>query len=306
MPSSPNAGRLVDETLGLLQSFSQDTEQVTTLAGDIAADATAFTVSTVRSGQMGISPGVIEIDSELIYCSAVDNDGTGSVPAWGRGYDGTTAAAHSAGARVTSQPTFPRNWVLNALNEAIGRVFPDIFVPRVATLTTTAPASSVTYDLPEDAVWVIDARWQPPTGNSYWEAVRRWRPSRGGTTVTGDPGVSVDVGDYMTPGRPIEFTYAAAPSTFDSEADDFQAVTGLPLSMRDVIVTAAAATLTTSQELSRLELSSIEQQDRARLVPSSAALTSSRYLEAKYQQRLMEERKALRKKYPIRLNRSWV
>jgi hypothetical protein len=301
----PNAGQLVNETLDLLQSPGQDTDQVTTLSADITSGALTFTVTQVRSGAMGISPGVVQIDSELLYCSAVDTSGVATVEPWGRGYDGTVAVSHLAGSKVVSQPTYPRAKILDALNETILRVYPTVFAVKVTTTTTVLP--SLTYDLPEDAGWVLDARWLPPTGLGYWQAVRRWRMATGGTTVLGDLGVSVDVADRLVPGQPLQFTYAAKPTQLATEADDFVAVTGLPLSMRDVIVTGAAAgTLVPSQELSRLQTASIEQQNRAALVAPAAALTSSRYLEAKFQQRLKEEEKNLRRKYPIRITRSWV
>jgi len=298
------AADLIDETQGLLQTFAQDSDQVTTLGADCAPTDLTVTVSTVRSGTLGLSPGVIEIGSELMFVTAIDqNSGVATVAPWGRGYLGTTATSHSNGDRVTSQPTFPRHWVLNALNETINRVFPEIFVPKVATLTTTVP--KITYDLPDDADWVLDARWQPPTGTSYWQGVKRWRDSRGGTTVSGDPGVAVDVADVMTPGCPIEFTYAAAPVAFTDETSTY-ASTGLPDGVRDVLVLGAASALTTSQELSRLQTSSVEQQDRAHLVAPAAALTSSRFLEQKFQLRLSEEVKSLRRKWPLRPQWSWV
>lgn len=300
----PDAARLINETLGQLQAYSEDSDQVTTLGADVGVDDLTFQVTIVRSGAMGLSAGVVEIDSELLYVSAIADDGTATVEPWGRGYDGTVPATHATGSRVVSSPSYPRSKVLDALNETILRVFPTIFVPKVTTLTTTVPV--VTYDLPEDAEWVLDARWQPPTGVQYWQAIRRWRMSNGGTTVSGDLGVSVDVADALVPGCPIEFTYAAKPAIFTAETKDFEEVTGLPLSMRDVVVTGASSLLVTSQELSRLQTSSIEQQNRAGLVAPSAALTSSRYLEAKFQQRLQEEQVALRRKYPIRIARNWV
>lgn len=300
---------LVDETLGLLQSFTQDTEQVTTLSSalgsgalDDPAEAFTFTVTDVRSGALGLSSGVVQIGSELMFVTTVDEFGTAVVAPWGRGYLGTTATSHNIGDLVTSQPTFPRTAVLDKINETVLRVFPKIFQAKVTTLTTIAPG--ITYDLPEDAVSVIDARWLPPTGTGTWVGIDMWRPSRGGTTVAGDPGVSVDVADFMTPGQPIEFTYAAVPTPFTNE----QAVlssTGLAASMRDVLVTGAASSLTTGAEIARLQQTSIEQQDRARLVPPSAALTTSRFLEQKFQLRLSEEVASLRSRYPIRLRRTW-
>jgi hypothetical protein len=193
--------------------------------------------------------------------------------------------------------------VLEALNETISRIFPQIFVAKKQTFTTTFPV--VTYDLPDDAEFVLDVKWQPPTGTQYWQQVRRWRLANGGSTVLGDPGVSMDVGDRLMPGRPMVVTYASPATPFATETDDFT-VTGLPTGLRDVLVLGAASQLTESQELSRLQTFSIEQQDRARLVAPSAALTASRFLEQKFQARLKEETVSLRRKYPPRIVREWV
>ncbi len=300
----PNASRLIDEVVGLLQTFTSDVSQSTTLAADVAPGDLTFTVSSPAGGIAGLSPGIIEMGTELIYCDSVGSDGTATISGWGRGMQSTTPAIHLAGTRVISQPAFPRFWVLEAMNETISRIFPQVFAVAVSDFTTTYP--SVTYDLPDEAEWVLDARWQPPTGTGYWQAVKRWRMGQGGTSVLGDPGVSVDVADSMTPGCPIEFTCASQPSPLVSESDDFVSTTGLAAGIRDVIVLGAAASLTTSQELSRLEQTSIEQQDRARLVAPSAALTSSRFLEQKFQARLKEETMSLRRRYPLRLTGAWV
>lgn len=298
------AGDLVNEVLGMLQGYSADSDQVTTLAQDVAPTDLTFKVTIVRSGAMGLSPGVIEIDSELLYVSAVSADGTATVEPWGRGYDSTTAAAHTAGARVTSFPTYPRAKILDAINEAIARVFPALFVPAVYATIATYPA--ITYDLPDTAEFVLDARWLPVSANDAWQQIRRLHVNQS-LGQTPDLGVSVDVGDYLLPRQPVEFTYAKRPALFTSESDDFVTVTGLPISARDLIVYGAAGgNPIVSQELSRLQTSSIEQQNRAGLVAPSAALTSSRYLEAKYQQRLKEEVVQLRRRYPVRLQRNWA
>lgn len=300
----PNASRLIDETLGLLQSFTSDIEQSTTLNAPITSTALTFQVISPAGGIAGLSPGIIEMGTELIYCDSVAADGTATIAPWGRGYDNTTAAGHAAGVRVTSQPSFPRFWVLEAINETIQRVFPSVFAVTVNDFTTTYP--QITYDLDDGVQWVLDARWRPPSGIGYWQAVKRWRMGTGGTAVSGDPGVSVDVADALMPGCPIEFTCAGVPSPLVTESDDFVLTTGLGVGMRDVIVTGAAAQLTTSQELSRLQVSTIEQQDRARLVAPSAALTSSRFLEQKFQSRLKEETMSLRRRYPLRVTGAWL
>lgn len=300
----PNASALINEVRGLLQGYSDDSDQVTTLKNSIGSSDLTFQVTVVRSGAMGLTAGLVEIDSELMYVSSVGTDGTATVEPWGRGYNSTTAAAHTAGARVVSFPTYPRTKVLDSINEAIRRVFPTLFATGAYATTTTYPQR--TYDLPDTAEWVIDGRWLLPTGIGEWRGLRRWRMAQS-YSQTPDLGVTVDIADRTIPGQPIEFTYAKKPSVLTSETDDFVATTGLPASCQDLIVYGAAAgVLVTSQELSRLQTSSIEQQNRSQLVAPSAALTSSRYLEAKYQLRLKEEEAALRRRYGIRVGRAWV
>lgn len=300
----PSCGKMIDEVKGGLQSWSLDEEQSTTLAADVGSMDAGFLVTTPRGVSTGISPGIVEIDSELMYCDSVADDGTCTVTPWGRGYLSTTSANHFAGARVISQPTFPRAKVLDAINQTLERVFPDLFAVKLASFTTTVP--QITYDLADDAISVLSARWMLPDGRQYWKDVRRWRMNPGGFSNPAVlSNVTVDIADPMMPGRPLEILYAAKPSPLVLESDDFTTVTGLEASIEDVISLGATVQMLPSQELSRLQLSSVEQQNRAQLVAPSAALTSTRYLEARFQTRLAEERKTLRQKYPVRVTREW-
>lgn len=300
---APTANDLIVETQGMLRSWNQNAEQVTTLTSNITTGGLTFTVSEVSGEQLGVSSGIIEIDEELLLVSAIAADGTCTVPPWGRGFLGTTAAAHATGVRVTSQPTFPRAKVLDALNETLGRVSPDLYGVAVAEFTTTVPA--LTYDLPDNALNVIDARWQVPGPALYWQGVKRLRKAASGGNTPPYTNVTVDIADNMVPGRRLQITYAASPTSWVATTDTYASCL-LPDSAKDVIILGAAAKLTVSQELSRLQISSIEQQDRSRLVAPSAALTSSRYLEQQYQLRLKEEAMSLRTRYPVRVMGVWV
>jgi hypothetical protein len=306
----PTANDLVIETQGLLKSWNLNAEQQTTLTAGITNTALTFVVTDTASATLGISSGIVEIGEELILVSAVADDGTCTVPPWGRGYLGTTAAAHNTGDLVTSQPAFPRAKVFTAINETISRVFPKLFAERSASFTTSVP--SITYDLPDDAVRLLDARWQVSGAAKYWRGIRKMRMGpAGGTTASGGvtgpfTNVSVDIADPMQPGRPLVVTYAAQPTQFTTITDDYVTVTGLPITSRDVLIYGSASALTVSSELSRLQIASIEQQDRTKLVAPSAALTSSRFLDQRYSERLNEEATALREKYPPRVMGVWI
>lgn len=302
----PSCGSMIDETIGLLQSWSLDSEQVTGLGHDMLSTDSSFTVTAARGIATGVSPGIVEIDQELLYCDSVATGGLVTVTPWGRGFKSTVPAAHLAGAKVTSQPTFPRYWVMQTMNETLQRIFPDVFAVAQKEMTVTYPV--MTYSLPSTAQDVIDCRWQVPDASQRWEGIRGWRMSSGGGTLPGDTGVSVDLprGNRALVGRPIQFIYSMKPQLFVAETDDFVTQTGLNVALRDVVCLGAAAALTTSQELSRLQVSSIEQQNRSALVGPSAALTSSNFLEKRFTDRLAEERKAQQQLYPLRMSRSWI
>lgn len=300
----PSTAQVIEETLALLQTWDLEQTQSSTLINPMTSSALTISYDPTITTATGMSSGLIEIDRELIYVESVDGLGNAVIPPWGRGYRATTAASHAAGTRIISQPPFPRQKTLDAINQVFERMFPRVYAVRSFETTTTQPV--ITYQMPTDCQWILNVKWQQPDGRQYWEAVRRWRVSPGGGTQFGDMGVSVDVADYMQPGRPIQFLYAAKPTVLSNDSDDFVSTTGLNGGLVDVAELGAAAQLVTALELSRLQTSSIEQQNRSQLVAPSAALTSSRYLDTRFQERLEEERKALQRLYPPRITRQWV
>lgn len=301
---SVTAGELVNETISYMQTWSLDSEQVTTLGTMMSPTSTTFQVTDERSVALGISPGLIEIGSEMIFCATVDAAGNAVIPPWGRGYQNTTAAVHAPGDRVTSQPTFPRYWVLRAINESLERIFPIVFAVKQFETVTTYP--SITYDLPAGAMRALDARWQVPSAAQYWEGVRNWRPSPGGGTLTGDTNVSIDIPDPMIVGRPLQIRYSAKPGQLVTEADDFETVTGLNLALRDVVCLGAAAALVPALELSKLQTSTVEQQERSSSTGQNAGLTGSNFLQQQFLRRLAEERTSQQALYPMRITGGWI
>jgi hypothetical protein len=300
---------MIDELRALLRTWVTNEEQSATLAADIASDALGATVTTTRDITLGITSGIIEIERELIYASSVTPDGTVTIPAWGRGYMSTIAAAHVQGVRIISQPLYPRQKMLDKLNDTMRRMFPSVYAVKYFNTIATLPI--ITYDLPDDAERVLTGEWQLPDGRNYWRTIKHWRMNRGGrpTTASGNnpqQGVTVDVGDAMMPGRPIHFAYAAKPVPLVNETDDFATVTGFAESLKDVVIYGAAAALVIPNETARLQLGSMEQQDRLVKITPSAALTASRFLEQQFQTRLAEERKTQSQDYPPRVTGPWL
>lgn len=287
----PTCGNMIDEVVAQLHGWGAVQDRITGLSATIAATDMQFTVDATFGQSVGITPGIVQIDSEQIYITGADPaTGICTIAAFGRGYGGTTAVAHTAGAPVTSRPVFPRFRVFQQINEIIGAVGGQLFATSQATYT--ANTLSDTYALPDEARNVIDASVQQ-TGTGDWVRVRRWRR---------DPfDNALRIGDRLYGGQPIRVVYATDPGTFTGESDDFEDTTGLPLSTLDIFTIGTVARLIPGTDISRVQQTSVEQSDRSRVVPPNAGLTISKYLMGLYADRLTAESRSLRARYPIKI-----
>lgn len=246
-----------------------------------------FTVTDV-SGQLGLTPGVVEIDSELLYVSSIDtNAKTATVASFGRGYGGTTATAHDSGAVVTSSPSWPRSDILNSLNQVIQSVYPMLFA--VNTFTSTVKYPSDTYTLTAGLPpieRILDVQWKDPLGD--------WQRCRAYTSDPYDGTFRLAAGPMI--GRDLRLLYSSRPLVFADETTDFTA-TGLPESCQDLLVLGAVARLSQSMATARAQINSIEQSDRSKVVPTGQAINVAKLNLAEFENRLQMEAVALRKVY---------
>lgn len=279
---------LVDEIIGKLQGFTADQGQYCTLETAIDADDLVLEVDDATQ----LNVGLVEIDSELIYVSAVNRTAnSATIPAWGRGQQGTTAAAHSFGARISTAPRFPRHRVKAVINQVVRSTFPDLFQVKVTTLA--ASAGTLTYELPSDVRSIVSVSWSVPGSSDLWWPVKRYRLNRNANSTAFDTGVSLDILEPMTPGRTVQVAYRAEPAELSSESDVFTTTTGLQESCRDLVGWGALAQLLPALEFARLNTDSIEQSDRQRLVQPGSASAAARQALQMYSLRLEQERQKL-------------
>lgn len=291
------AGDLVTEISNQLHGWGATRDRITSLAADVAPGDFSFTVSAVAAGALGLEPGPVEIGSELIYVASVDSStGVCTVaPGFGRGYGGTTAAAHSAGGIVTTNPRFPRANLLKQINEVIGMVWPALYA--VGTYTGTVQYPSNTYNLgstigkPNTA---LVAQWQDTVGN--------WRNCPAYMIDPADGSFRLGSGAMI--GRPLRVVYTAPPTKFTAETDNYT-LTGLPDSCADVLMLGVVARMIPGLDISRVQTTSVEQSDRQKQIPPGAGVNAAKYLMAEFQDRLQDEAQALRKQYKPRLVKVW-
>lgn len=290
---------IIDQASDSLHGYGSSQDRVTPLSLDISPTDLSFKVDYSFGQSVGITPGVVEIDSEQLYVTQVDAE-TGVcrlANGFGRGYNNTTATAHVAGSRVVSRPKFPRAGLLRRLNDVIGGVFPQLFVPHSYAGIVKSPSDS--YDLGSTfgtPVSVLSAEWQDPIGN--WHGCRSYSIDQADGTFR--------LGSGCLVGRPLRVTYTTAPRTFTSETDELVAQTGLPESCADLLSLGIVAYQVPSLDISRAQVSSVEASDRSRVVPPSAGVSAAKYVMAEFQNRLANEAQSLRRQYRPRIHRTYI
>ena len=144
--------------------------------------------------------------------------------------------------------------------------------------------------------------WQTTGSSEEWLPINRWRLDGMADTATFDTVNTVNIYENVQPGRTVKVWYTATPANLTSSTDDFSGVSGLPESSRDVITLGASYRLLSYIDAGRINLTSAEADLNDSKIPSTAGVSSSRYILALYQQRLSDEALKLQDKYPIRLH----
>lgn len=285
--------QMVDDTILYLSGFVQIQEQSTHLTAGIDDNDLALPVNDGTA----ISRGLIEIDSELIWVDSASAS-SATIPPYGRGFRGTTAASHSSGARVTSSPLFPRQLVKNAINETIDAVYPNLF--GVASTDLTCNPAVSTYALPAGAKEILAVSYEQSGPSREWMPARRWRADVNADTTDFASGVSLSIYDPVEPNRSIRVTYTKQPTLLVNDSDNFSTVTGLPSSSEDVIRLGAAYRMVMFLDTPHLSGLTAEADLASNLRQMNGAVQLSRQVFAMFRQRLEDEALKLKSLYPVR------
>lgn len=280
-----------------VMGFTRDQQQVSELASPMTASDTTFTLDANTA--KNISRGLVEIDDELILVKALDpTTSVASVMGLlnGRGREGSTAASHSANALVTMSPAIPRIRITEAINQTVLAMYPRIPIFSTTEISKLAPVFE--YQMPADTedIWYVVADTVGPTQVHY--PTPRWRYNPMAPTSDFASGKSIQLLDYVTPGRAIRVVYVKAPTVLANASDNFASVTGYDDRMVEAVVWGATARLLPAYESARLQQMSIEGTERANLVPSTAAVKTAAYYETLFQQAIETERNRIMEETP--------
>lgn len=293
---------LIGQVKQQCMGFTQNQEQIAWLAADMTPTDTTFQVP--QSEISNVSRGLVEIGSELIQVASFNGSVDPSIVTVaagtnGRGYLGSTASSHSTNDIITMDPDFPVQRIKEAINYTINSVYPDLYV--METFDFPKQAAIYEYPMPTDSEDILrvtadtigPSRVKFPSQTWRYNPQAQNDPGRGLTT-----GKTIQVMDFIVPGRTVHVIYTKKPSNLVNDNDDYELVTGLPIRTQDVIMFGSCARLLSSLESSRLQQKVVESTERAPLVPAGAASNAAQYYWNLYNARLAEERDRMNLLFP--------
>lgn len=279
---------LVDEVLDSVHGYSRHQDQSTSLRTSITTGDFFLTVDDISQ----VSKGVLEVGDEIMQVATADSaSNLVTLEQWGRGLSGTTAAAHSAGARVTSAPIFPRQRVRNAIYGVLREIFPNVYAVTSTLLDGSAVVTN--YALPADCYQVLSVENHVLGPSGMWMPVKRWRTNKQPSTLELEVLSPVAIGTDR-----LRVNYIRIPPASFGDADDLTAV-GYDYQVRDLIVLGATARLVAFLEPARVQTDSMVAAGRSEQVPPGSAINASKMLYALFQKRVEDERVQLLVRHPM-------
>lgn len=277
-----------------LLGYTKDQASVSQLTQPMTATDTMFSIDPETASN--ISRGLVQINDEMILVKKYDRT-SGAVTVMGglngRGQLGTTATSHNIDDIVTDDPRFPRQRIKEAINDTIIATYPDLWV--FAEFEFPKLAARYEYPIPADAedVYKVTANTIGPS--AVWFPCTSWRfnpVASTGAQVKPTPtptGKSIQIYDFIVPGRNVRVSYTKPPGTLSLDSDLFTS-TGYPERYVDLVTYGACWRMLPAYEAGRLQQQNIEATERAPLVPTGSASDAVKFFFSLYDKRLQEER----------------
>ena len=296
---------LINEVQINLAGYTYQQDRATHLTAAITGTTSSSASPTILSlgSTENLGKGVVEIDEELLWVDSFDRvANTATVSPYGRGYLGTTAATHTADAKVTISPTFPRFSVKRAINDTIRSLGASIFAVKSTSFTFNAAQSTYAFNN-LDIKNILTVSWEDIGPSKEWRPLRRWDfDSTADATAWGAGAQTITLGEAPISGRTVRVVYAGDPTAFTTNAQVYTTQTGLPESTRDVVILGAAYRLLTFLDPARASQVSPQADETDSKRPYGASQSATKQLYALYTQRLNEETQSQQQNYPPRVH----
>ena len=265
----------------------------------LATTVTSSDTSIVLSYDLGgfREGSVIEIESELMYVwDAATATKTLTVE---RGYDGTTAVAHTAGVLATVNPRFPRQQMLDALNSDIDDLSSTVNgLFRVVAQDISYNGSDRQINLTSGTgiIDLIDVRLRYLADD--YPVIRKVRLQRNLPTSDFPSGFAIVFDEPVMAGtlRVVtkrEFTRAS------SESSDLQSACFVPQSCEDILEMGVILRMMNGREIKRNFIESQGDTRRSDEVPAGATRDSLTNIQRLRRERIVAEAARLKQQYPL-------
>ena len=313
---------MMNEVSMNLSGYTLIQDRATYIKSDVAATASTIAVPIVLSlaSSDNLGKGVVEINEELFWVDNYDRlANTATISPYGRGYLGTTRAAHTAGDKVTISPVFPRFAIKRAINDTISAIGSSIFAANTTTITYSTAVSA--YKLPAtgdslDIRNILSVAYQSIGPSKEWIPIKNWRFDGNANATAFDSGQTISIYDGITSGRTIQIVYSKDPTPFTTTINAtyttlalindqvFTNITKLPASCKDLVVLGATYRLLSNLDPARASMVSAQADETDSKRPYGSSQSITRQVYTLFTQRLNEEIKNQQDRYPIRIHYS--
>lgn len=290
------AGNLIDRVVQ--QLLAGTVEERNKLASTVSSSDTTLTMS-YGLGSLRENT-VFEIESELMYVWEANT--TSKTVTVERGFGGTTAASHSAGAIVTVNPRFPRYQVLTAINSELSDLsspLNGLFQLKTVDLSYNGNDRMVDMTGVTGILDLYDVRYRYL--NDDWPVIRNVRLMRDMPTTDFASGFALtfDVGSRSGTYR---VSYRAPFSTASTESSVMSA-SGISADLEDLVVLGAQIRLMAGREIKRNFTESQGDTRRSEEVPAGSITNSVNNLLRLRRDRIIAEAARLARQYPLRIRK---
>ena len=290
------AGQLIDRVAGEL--LAGTVEERNRVAAGIDASTTTVTFEFALSG---LREGtVFEIGSEQFYVWTVNSSAKSAVVQ--RGFNGTTAASHSAADIVTVNPRFPRARVLQQLNADLADLsspLNGLFQVKTVDIAYNGSDRMGNITGATDILNLIDVRYRYLSDD--YPIIRDTRLLSDMPTSDFASGYVLAFDTLVRAGT-VRVLYRAPYGQFSSESDTISTVGGSDF-LDDVLALGAQIRLMAGREIKRNFTESQGDTRRADEVPSGAVANSMLQLQRLRRDRVIAEAARLNRQYPLRIRK---
>jgi hypothetical protein len=291
------------DTIELTRSYLMTGQQDRINLLDLTINASVTTVQFRYDPQSVVPNARIAVDLEEMHIISVSGSSAGATATVIRGFNGSTAASHDAGAVIRVSPQFS-NWrIAQEVNDELSDLSaPNVGLFRIRPIEFTFNPAVMGYNLTAtDMIDIWRVRFDVPGPEKNWPVMRRdeWYLDQDANTTDFAGGKQLVLRRPAFPGHTVRVSYKASfGGPLTALADDVLSVAGLHTEAHDILALGAALKLTMGRDIKRSFMESQPEPRRSSEVGTSAGQIAMRPILGKYADRIQSELTRLNERYP--------